>query len=106
MEWLQECLDGLDSYRELEENWDSYGAYPVSDISIELAKKFLTSLGNSGIISRPSICATPAGTVAFYWIWDNDNQEFNLVFSDIIEYFYYKDDEDYHVHGVLPKIWY
>ena len=40
----QEALDRLESFKQLEENWDSHGGSPISHIAIESAKDIIGGL--------------------------------------------------------------
>jgi hypothetical protein len=46
-------------------NWDCYGALPVSEQAIAMAKQFLKSLPIG--VKAPAIGASPAGNVTFEW---------------------------------------
>lgn len=46
---IDELFSRLESFRKLGENWDGYGAEPVSDEIIEKAKKALVYMNKRGI---------------------------------------------------------
>ncbi|WP_164103406.1 hypothetical protein [Candidatus Laterigemmans baculatus] len=76
--WRYECLDHLDRLRELPANWNSYGALPIADASIDYAKEILVALSSFTGISRPRIAASPSGFVALSWEWEHDTRELDV----------------------------
>lgn len=53
--------------RELQANWDSYGAASVDLRSIRLAKSLVTELAKIETVEAPTVTATSTGNVAFCW---------------------------------------
>ena len=51
----QEVLRDLESFRELEPNWDSYGGHPISKAAIDAA---------SNLVEGLFVCPLPSGEVA------------------------------------------
>lgn len=54
---LAECNRQLEELRELEHDWDSYGAAPPNDVALSLATKVLRYLGEAGL---PAPCINPS----------------------------------------------
>ena len=52
----------LENLKDLKDNWDSYGACPISEKAIENAEKILNLLAHD-----PIIIPTPSGTVQLEW---------------------------------------
>lgn len=66
-EAYKESLDLLlDAFEEASRpNWDGYGAYPVSGITVAQARAFLDLLPST--LPRPEISPHPDGELAFEW---------------------------------------
>lgn len=72
--WLDVRRAQIDALADLPENWDSYGASPLSPDSISLAKAVLTALASVETVEEPTVTASPDGNVALCW----DNGERSL----------------------------
>ena len=72
----------------LEENWDSYGARQVDQVSVHYAQVFLSHLKEYVGIEKPRITATPNGHVAFIWDDDRRSLEVELDEKGIATFFY------------------
>ena len=59
------CLNEIDKISKLEENWDGYDAVVPSEIVIENAKKFITTIFNSGykVFYEENVYPSPYGTI-------------------------------------------
>ena len=66
-DWLQERLRRIDRLRELEPNWDSYGAKRIDLPSIDLANQLLKSLSKIEGVECPTVTASPDGNVGLCW---------------------------------------
>lgn len=64
---IDEVFDGLlEDYGS--ENWDGYGASPITASAVEKAKQFLTAI--PGAISQPEVDASSSGEISFEWYKD------------------------------------
>lgn len=77
-DWCDSCLNFVDQLRDLNPNWDSYGANPVSVDSIQVAKQLLCEFAEVTGIGCPRVSASPAGHVALSWEWANHSRELDL----------------------------
>jgi len=66
-DWFDSSLARLKEVANLEDNWDSYGARTVNEVSIHYGHCFLSHLKEFVGIERPQISATSGGHVAFIW---------------------------------------
>ena len=57
--------------KELEADWDGYGAHPPCEFSIEFAQRLWRSLRSNFDLPLPDVMATPEGGV--YLEWDTPN---------------------------------
>jgi hypothetical protein len=65
--WLDQALEDLEEFRALEEDWDSYGAAPIPDVSLEAARHLLRAAA-AGELSKPYFIAPlPRGGVQIEW---------------------------------------
>ena len=91
--WCYECLQHVDRLQELPPNWNSYGALPIANASIEYAKEVLVALSSFTGISRPRIAASPSGHVALSWDWVHGTRELDVeVRSDGLIRYAYSDE--------------
>ena len=74
--WIRSLERKLDTFRSLQENWDSYGAHPINDGALENAKQFLNSALFSGL-EKPLVAATSRGGV--HVEWDNNGRALEQV---------------------------
>jgi len=74
----EEAIDLLDDvYEEAsQENWDGYGALPVSSETYLEAEKLIELLPE--YVSIPEILAEPTGSIGFEWILNNNKYDFVL----------------------------
>lgn len=61
-----------------DDNWDGYGAEPVNEFSIFLAKSFLYKLPSS--YPKPDISVDPDGEISFEWL-NGPDKIFSISFS-------------------------
>ena len=54
---MHTIFDTLDSFKDLQENWDSYGALPIKGSAIAEAKVFIDKISN--FVNKNSIFCTP-----------------------------------------------
>ena len=80
-EWVREACEKLLTFRQLDDNWDSYRAAKASARSIEVAQRLMLVLGATVGIERPAIGLTPAGNVAFSWEMDDGQRSLDLEIS-------------------------
>lgn len=76
--WANEAKRRISELSLLEANWDSYGASPVDQASINLAIEFVTFVNQIPGVPEPRIAASPAGNVGLTWEWDDFNQELDI----------------------------
>ncbi len=82
-DWSADCLDRIDRLRELNQNWDSYGANHVDLRSINVAKELVGMFAKVTGIDCPRVAASPAGYVALSWEWREHSRELDLeILSD------------------------
>lgn len=89
--WIRSLERKLDTFRSLQENWDSYGAHPINDGALENAKQFLNSALFSGL-EKPLVAATSRGGV--HVEWDNNGRALELEFISMTELHYYYADSN------------
>ena len=77
-DWSADCLDRIKRLRELNQNWDSYGANPVDPRSIEVAKQLVRMFAEVTGIDCPRVAASPAGNVALSWESEDQSRELDL----------------------------
>lgn len=65
--WLADVKTEIRQLRDLQPNWDSYGADPISAESIREALSVADRLAGQENTTMPDVSATPEGTVAFGW---------------------------------------
>jgi hypothetical protein len=72
IEDAKSARQSIDEFGVLSENWDGYGASPISDNVQRNAKHFLDMIEVSpNPLSIPETSATPSGTIAFEWESDD-----------------------------------
>lgn len=64
--WLVEAFDKINELRNLQSNWDSYGADRVTD-GAELSARWLMSYVNWQGIPSPTISALADGGIGMHW---------------------------------------
>jgi hypothetical protein len=64
--WLDDALRALNAASALPANWDSYGARPVNQRTLEHALQILTRIMNDSF-PAPEILATSHGGIQFLW---------------------------------------
>lgn len=90
--WLPQVASHIDALRNLPQNWDSYGAFPVEEASIIAAKAVLERLNRITLVD-PSVAATPSGHVNLTWCWDHQSKSLEIEFqSDGSLIYAYVDD--------------
>ncbi|HEU0074979.1 MAG TPA: hypothetical protein VFS30_13335 [Dehalococcoidia bacterium] len=75
------ALDALDEFVELEPDWDSYGASPISEIAIEKARGILNWIAAYALLADgPEPVAVPLadGGVQLEWIGDAEVLEIEV----------------------------
>jgi hypothetical protein len=88
-DWLPKAIRRLTEVINLPENWDSYGAEPVRNISGHFAHVLLGRVSRIETVSCPKISATPDGYVTF--VWDDSQRTLELEFLDNGEICYWLD---------------
>lgn len=78
--WFDAAIRRLQEVANLEENWDSYGACAVNEVSVHFGHCFLSHLKEYVGIEQPAITATPDGHVAF--IWEDSNRSLEVEIDD------------------------
>jgi len=77
-DWFRECENNIYKLQELEPNWNSYGAKPVSFKSIQLTGEIIYELSKMSGISCPRIGASPTGNVVLSWEWNDFTRELEI----------------------------
>ncbi len=96
-EWVRELRDRLDSFRNLPQNWDSYGACRPSIASLQLAKQLLDVIGEVVGVDPPRIGTSSAGNAAFSWELANGrNLDLEVLPSGSMRFAFWCDDDDSH----------
>jgi hypothetical protein len=62
-----EAVSRLDAFRDLENNWDGYGAIPISVQAIDHAQALLFNQSRYAQLAFPDITPTPNGTLVVEW---------------------------------------
>jgi len=76
--WLDQALEYLEEFRALEEDWDSYGAAPITDVSLKAARRLLRAAA-AGELSKPYFVAPlPRGGVQVEWRGKRDALEIEI----------------------------
>ena len=57
----------LEQFRQLPENWDSYGAPRITDEAIEKGKSILTLMTAAGFFEEPFVAPSPSGGIQIEW---------------------------------------
>jgi hypothetical protein len=66
-ERYSEAASRLDAFRDLQDNWDGYGALPISLQAINQAQALLSSQSVYAQLAIPDITPTPNGTLVVEW---------------------------------------
>lgn len=66
-DWLSDVRSEIQQLLDLQENWDSYGAYRVDRESVQQALSVAAGLSWFVGIDQPTVTATPEGHVGFCW---------------------------------------
>lgn len=64
--WLKEIYDRISDLKKLGQNWDSYGASPVSDVAISSIRVLLSNLDIEDM-PTPHVAPLPDGGVGLHW---------------------------------------
>ena len=64
-DWLNDAIEKIRKFEDLEENWNSYGAVRIHPVAIDTAIAWLTAL--SANVPRPHIVPTSSGHVGLEW---------------------------------------
>jgi hypothetical protein len=76
--WLDQALEDLEEFRALEEDWDSYGAAPITDVSLKAARRLLRAAA-AGELNKPYFIApSPRGGVQLEWHGKQDALEVEI----------------------------
>ncbi len=80
----KELKNKVEELRELEENWDSYGGYPITEISIEKAHYIIDLIPVSSL--SLNICVVPIsnGSINLEWIYKDKELELETDGKQII----------------------
>lgn len=70
MSWIDDVRFRIRESMKLESNWDREGAEAVSIQAARRATETATVLHERGTISKPFVCATQEGGIAFEWLGD------------------------------------
>ena len=95
---LKSVLDGLESCRGMKENWDSYGAAPISDAAVDAGKKLARVL----LSEELCLCPTVDGGVALFY----GPESFSVVIDDagrLDRTVWGRDDEDLYDYAVFDE---
>jgi len=65
-EWLDECINKLEGFKDLELNWDSYGGLPIDHDLILQGKALLESISVADI-PEPFVAPVSSGGINFEW---------------------------------------
>lgn len=57
----------FEQFKQLPENWDSYGASHISDEAIEKGKSILTLMTAAGFSKQPFVAPSPSGGIQIEW---------------------------------------
>ena len=96
--WIRSLERKLNSFRALQKNWDSYGAYPIDEGALENAMQFLNSALFSGL-EKPQIAPISSGGVHIEW--ESDGKALELEFVSLTEVHYFYSDSTGEKEGEL-----
>ena len=84
-----EIIEKILDLRHLGQNWDSYGAVPVSEKAIVNAYHFVSRMASDGsfIIKRPIVSPEPNGGILLKWKWQ-DRELLNWFLADDTNFVY------------------
>jgi len=70
---ISSTIAEIESFRNLKENWDGYGAIVIPEETIKLTKKFLLSIPEEILNQLPTPYVAPSshGTIVIEWDWWN-----------------------------------
>jgi len=85
--WIRNLESKLDTFRTLQSNWDSYGAYPIDEGALENAKQFLNSTLFASL-DKPLIAPTSSGGVHVEWEGNGKALEFEFISLTELNYYY------------------
>jgi len=77
-DWLAERLEAIESLRDLDDDWDSYGARRIDERSIRAAQELVRRLATIVGVNRPAVAASPDGFVGLSWEWDDFSKNLDL----------------------------
>ena len=108
-EHLEKFIQRLDSFKEYNDNWNSYGAKPISVPLIETCKGVLKTLIDNEVV--PTFIFPTDESIIFEIIRNHDSRCMLEVFEDddIVLVLISKFEEpdayiDYKLNGILPAI--
>ncbi len=116
-EWVAYAIERLNRIFQLPENWDSYGASPVTQGALEQALKlYLKLTENREMNELPQIAPTVDGGVALLWHHDERGLEVEIEGALQVHGYYYDDidnsewSEDVNIewkvlHGYLDRVY-
>lgn len=94
VEELQPALERLEEFATLSEDWDSYGAVPISAVAIDRARELAAEIISKHALSiRPEgysfdVVPTPDGGVQLEWDVDAKHLEIAIGPDGTLTYFY------------------
>jgi hypothetical protein len=97
-------IDRIEELRELQPNWDSYGAYAISPESIERAKLFVSAVPWADGIPEPSVTASGDGHVGFTWAEKRWGMDLEILPDGTYDYYWYEVPEGKDKEGSTKDI--
>lgn len=91
--WFQTVIEKLERLTTLEEDWDSYGAAPVSSDSIRVAIEIAGYISRIENVPEPAVGAAPNGHVGFSWDGGPWSLDAEILPEGRIKYVYLDDRE-------------
>jgi hypothetical protein len=76
--WLDQALEDLEEFQVLEEDWDSYGAAPITDVSLKAARHLLQAAAARELHKPYFIAPLPRGGVQIEWRGKQDALEIEI----------------------------
>jgi len=93
----------LDELSKLEQNWDSYNAYPIKPLAIKLTRLIINALEQAGI-PEPYIFPSPDGSVSLAWGKGDFFENFTLGISDQgVSSIYIADNEGFYAESQITN---
>jgi hypothetical protein len=81
--WLTPIAQTFHEFRELGENWDSYGGSPIDPANMAAALAFLWDVIDQGVrVPLPSVNPSSTGGVGFSWLSDGTSVEVSFEADD------------------------